>query len=347
MNRADRLRIRQADTALASGSERAAQGDLEGAARMYRDALEACEGGSHHAVALARAQVGVNLGGVLSDLGRYDEAEAVLDSVLLLERTSGHGALREPAAAALRCKAWALAQQGRIDAAHAGYRQLVDFYLRANEDEGLVHAVWALTELAVHELRGGRLAQARPMIDTIVRLGDGARHSALRESAAIMLYNGAVAMWQSGDRDGALVTWQHAWDRYSADPDPGVAAAAVRAALGRGRWLREAYGNDGPPSTPGERSSARSGTSRSLRCVRWSRARGPISARHSPTPASGGRRSGHVRVRSRAVGRTSSLQWRTHSPFERTFSTRPDACRPPFGIVTRSSSALLHAQTTR
>ena len=163
---------------------------------------------------------GYNLGVVLGDLGRSEEAVGVYEQVVARYGDATEPALREPVASALVNKAATLGALGRSEDELAVYEQVVARYGDATEPALREQVASALVNKAARLGALGRSEEAVGVYEQVVaRYGD-ATEPALREPVASALFNKAVRLGALGRSEDELAVYEQVVARYGDATEP-------------------------------------------------------------------------------------------------------------------------------
>jgi tetratricopeptide (TPR) repeat protein len=183
------------------------------------------------------ASAGVNLGVVLGELGRPQEALAAYQQVIDDYRDDPSPALREQVARALYNRGATLGKLGRPQEALAAYQQVIDDY---RDDPSPALREQVARALNNRGIRLGRLDRQQDALAAYQQLIDDYRDDpspALREQVARALNNRGIRLGRLDRQQDALAAYQQLIDDYRDDPSPALRKQVARALNNRGVTL--------------------------------------------------------------------------------------------------------------
>ena len=183
------------------------------------------------------ARAGNNLGVVLRDLGRDDEALAAYARVVTDHATDPSLAVREQVARALVGHGYQLGMLGRSEEAVAVYRRVVTGYATDPTPALREQVAKALYNQGV---RLGVLGRSEEAVATYQRVVTGYATdptTALREQVAKALYNQGVRLGVLGRSEEALATYRRVVTGYATDPTPALRELVASALVNEGVQL--------------------------------------------------------------------------------------------------------------
>ena len=197
-------------------------------------AAAACTRARESAGPVTAAIAGYNLGVVLGELGRSEDAVRAYQQVIDRYGDDPAPALREQTAKALYNMGVDLGVLGRSEDAVRAYQQVIDRYgddpapaLREQTAKALAGVGYSLGVL-------GRSEDAvRAYQQVIDRYGDDPA-PALREQTAKALYNMGVRLGVLGRSEDAVRAYQQVIDRYGDDPAPALREQTAKALYNMG-----------------------------------------------------------------------------------------------------------------
>ena len=161
-----------------------------------------------------------NMGVVLAQLGRTEEAIAAYDELVRRSGASPGQGLRDSAVRALFNKGASLVELERREEAIAVYDELVGRFADAEDPSVTVTIGKALINKGIALAELNRLAEAIAVLDDVAsRWGDSPDPN-LRERAARALLNKASALAHLRHQEMALTTYEEILSRFGKDRDP-------------------------------------------------------------------------------------------------------------------------------
>jgi tetratricopeptide (TPR) repeat protein len=190
------------------------------------------------------ARAGYNLGVVVSELGRSDEALVVWDEVLARFGDAPEPVLREHVASALVSKGVALGELQRSDEALVVYDDVVARFGDATEPALREMVAGALVNKGIRLARLLRSDEALVVCDHVVaRFGD-ATEPVLREQVAKALVSKGVALGMLQRSDEALVVYDDVVARFGDATEPALHEQVAGALVNKGVALGELQRSD-------------------------------------------------------------------------------------------------------
>jgi tetratricopeptide (TPR) repeat protein len=181
----------------------------------------------------------VNVGILLTELGRSEEAVGVYDEVVARFGDGREPALREQVAGALINKGAILGKLGRSEEAVGVYDEVVARFGDEAEPALRERVAGALYNKGVTLGELGRSEEAVGVYDEVVaRFGDG-REPALREWVAGALINKGVSLGELGRSEEAVGVYDEVVARFGDSPEPAVRERVAKALYNKGVTLGE------------------------------------------------------------------------------------------------------------
>ena len=178
-----------------------------------------------------------NVGVLLGELGRREEAAGVYDQVVARFGEAPEPALREQVAKALFNKGVTLGQLGRSEEEAGVYDQVVARFGGASEPALCEQVAKSLVNKGVTLGQLGRREEAAGVYEQVVaRFGD-APEPALRERVATALVYKGVTLGQLGRREEAAGVYDQVVARFGGAPEPALRERVATALFNKGVTL--------------------------------------------------------------------------------------------------------------
>jgi tetratricopeptide (TPR) repeat protein len=203
----------------------------------YDDAVTALKSASRSSADEIAAIASFNLGVMLAELDRWEEALVMFEEVLARYRDAPEPALREPVARALVNKGAALGELGRVEEALAAYEEVVVRYdhapesaLREQVARALVNKGAALAELC-------RWEEALAIFEEVLVRYRDPPEPTLREQVAKALVNRGAALCELCRWEEALAVFEEVVVHYGDAPEPALREQVANALFNKGAAL--------------------------------------------------------------------------------------------------------------
>ena len=226
------------DAALAvAGSESPARNERlwrVGVAAYDEHQQEAALSAMQSLTGLGDASAAINVGVLLGELGRSEEALVVYDEVIARYAEAPEAALREQVARALFNKGVRLGELGRSEEALVVYDEVIARYAEAPEAALREQVARALVNKGVTLGELGRSEEALVVYDEVIARYAEAPEAALREQVASALVNRGVTLGELGRSEEELVVYDEVIARYGEATEAPLREHVVRALFNKG-----------------------------------------------------------------------------------------------------------------
>ena len=222
----------------ATDGQALAVGSAAYAHARFGTAADAFSRARQSSIAEVAALAGCNLGVVLRDLDRSEDALGVYDEVVARYGEAPEPALRERVARALVDKGFTLGELGRFEDALGVYDEVVARYGEAPEPALRERVATALVNKGLRLGGLGRFEDALGVYDEVVARYGEAPEPALRERVATALVNKGLRLGGLRRFEDALGVYDEVVARYGEAPEPALREQAATALVNKGFRLR-------------------------------------------------------------------------------------------------------------
>ena len=186
---------------------------------------------------LGDVDASINVGVLLGQLGRSEEALVVYDDVIARYADAPEPALREQVARALFNKGARLGQLGRSEEELVVYDDVIARYADAPEPALREQVARARVNKGARLGQLGRSEEELVVYDDVIARYADAPEPALREQVARALFNKGVTLGQLGRSEEELVVYDDVIARYADAPEPALREQVARARVNKGARL--------------------------------------------------------------------------------------------------------------